>query len=102
MAVFVGAQARVPVTAGKLVRLLLPRGQSDRVSAEILYRGPVRAPLAKGAEIGKLRVMRGTQVALEVPVYAAADIAAGSLTQRAMQGAWELGTGWIRPGTARP
>ena len=54
-----------------------------------------------GIEIGKLRVMRGTQLALEMPVYAAADVPAGSLTQRAMQGAWELATGWIRPGTAR-
>lgn len=102
VAVYGGADARVSVTAGKLVRLLLPRGQSDRVSAEIRYRGPLRAPVARGTEVGKLRVMRGTQIALEVPVYAAADVAAGSLSQRAMQGAWELATGWIRPGTARP
>ena len=36
------------------------------------------------------------------PVFAAADVPAGTLTQRAMQGAWELSTGWIRSGTARP
>ncbi|WP_245898266.1 D-alanyl-D-alanine carboxypeptidase family protein [Phreatobacter cathodiphilus] len=101
VAVFGGAQGSVPVTAGKLVRLLLPRGQSDRVSAQIVYRGPVRAPVRQGAEVGYLRVMRGSQVALQVPVFAAADVEAGTLTQRAMQGAWELGTGWIR-GVARP
>lgn len=102
VSVYGGAEGSVPVTAQKLVRLLLPRGQSDRVSAQIVYRGPVRAPVRQGTEVGKLRVMRGSQLALEVPVFAAADVAAGTLTQRAMQGAWELSTGWIRSGTARP
>ncbi len=102
VSVYGGAQGSVPVTAGKLVRLLLPRGQSDRVTAQIVYRGPVRAPVRQGTEVGKLRIMRGSQLALEVPVFAAADVAAGTLTQRAMQGAWELSTGWIRSGTARP
>jgi D-alanyl-D-alanine carboxypeptidase (penicillin-binding protein 5/6) len=100
--VFGGAESAVPVTAGKLVRLLLPRGQSDRVSAQIVYRGPVRAPVTKGTELGRLRVLRGSQVALEVPVYAAADVAAGTLTQRAMQGAWEWTASWVRTGIARP
>lgn len=102
VSVYGGAEGSVPVTAQKLVRLLLPRGQSDRVSAQIVYRGPVRAPVRRGTEVGKLRVMRGSQLALEVPVFAAADVPAGTLTQRAMQGAWELSTGWIRSGTARP
>ena len=101
VAVYGGAQGSVAVTAGKLVRLLLPRGQSDRVTAQIVYRGPVRAPVRRGTEVGHLRVMRGSQLALQVPVFAAADVEAGTLTQRAMQGAWELGTGWIR-GVARP
>lgn len=100
--VFGGAAATVPVTAAKLVRLLLPRGQSDRVTAQIVYQGPVKAPVRQGTEIGKLRVLRGSQLALEVPVYAAADVETGSLTQRAMQGAWEAASGWLRSGTARP
>lgn len=100
--VFGGAAAAVPVTAGKLVRLLLPRGQSDRVTAQIVYQGPVKAPVRQGAEIGKLRVLRGNQLALEVPVFAAADVEIGSLTQRAMQGAWEAASGWLRSGAARP
>lgn len=102
VSVFGGAAATVPVTAGKLVRLLLPRGQSDRVTAQIVYQGPVKAPVRQGTEIGKLRVLRGSQLALEVPVYAAADVGTGSLTQRAMQGAWEAASGWLRSGIARP
>lgn len=99
--VYGGASGSVPVTARRLVRLLLPRGQSDRVSAQIVYRGPVRAPVAAGTEVGRLRVLRGSQLALEVPVYAAADVGTGTLSQRALQGAWELVAGWVRSGIAR-
>ena len=101
VSVFGGGARTVPVTAGKVVRLLLPRGQSDRVSAQIVYQGPVRAPVRQGQEIGRLRVLRGTQLALEVPVYAAADVGVGSLSQRALQGAWEAAAGWLRSGVAR-
>ncbi|WP_252511145.1 D-alanyl-D-alanine carboxypeptidase family protein [Phreatobacter aquaticus] len=100
--VFGGAASKVPVTANRLVRLLLPRGQSDRVSAQIVYRGPIRAPIAAGTEVGKLRVLRGSQLALEIPVYAAESVEVGTLTQRAMQGALELASGWLRTGLSRP
>ena len=100
--VFGGSVGKLPVTANKLVRLLLPRGQSDRVTAQIVYRGPIRAPVAAGTEVGKLRVLRGSQLALEIPVYAAESVEVGSLTQRAMQGAMELASGWIRTGMSRP
>lgn len=100
--VYGGASGSVPVTARRLVRLLLPRGQSDRVSAQILYRGPIRAPVAAGTEVGRLRVLRGSQLALEVPVYTTVDVGTGTLSQRALQGAWELVAGWVRSGIARP
>jgi serine-type D-Ala-D-Ala carboxypeptidase (penicillin-binding protein 5/6) len=101
VSVFGGAARSVPVTARKLVRLLLPRGQTDRVTAQIVYRGPIKAPVRLGTEVGKLRVLRGTQLALEVPVYAAGEVEIGSLTQRAVQGAWEAASGWLRTGIAR-
>lgn len=100
--VYGGASGSVPVTARRLVRLLLPRGQSDRVSAQILYRGPIRAPVAAGTEVGRLRVLRGSQLALELPVYTTVDVGTGTLSQRALQGAWELVAGWVRSGIARP
>lgn len=99
--VFGGAVASVPVTAGKPVRLLLPRGTSDRVTARIVYQGPIRAPVATGAEIGRLRIFRGAQLALDVPVRAAGDVELGTLTQRALQSAWEAAGNLIRSGLGR-
>jgi D-alanyl-D-alanine carboxypeptidase (penicillin-binding protein 5/6) len=54
------------------------------------------APIAKGAEVGVLRIERGDVRALEVPVVAAEDIPAGSLPKRATDAAIELSTGWFR------
>ena len=47
VALFGGAKASVAVTAKGPVKLLLPRGSSDRVRGSIIYRGPVRAPVAR-------------------------------------------------------
>lgn len=101
LAVFGGASATVPVTARAPVRMLVPRGASDRVRGRIVYQGPLRAPVAKGQEVGRLRIERGDTRALDVPVYAAEDVATGSLTRRATDAATELSTGWLRRALSR-
>jgi D-alanyl-D-alanine carboxypeptidase (penicillin-binding protein 5/6) len=101
VAVFGGEKGTLAVTARQPVRLLVPRGNSDRMRGRIVYQGPVRAPVRKGAEIGRLRIERGETRALDVPVYAAEDIETGSLTQRATSAATELSTGWIRRALSR-
>ena len=94
--VFGGAKSQVTVAAKGAVKLLVPRGASDRMRGRIIYSGPVFAPVAKGAEIGRLRIERGETRALDVPVYAAEDIAVGPLSKRAADAALELSTGWLR------
>jgi serine-type D-Ala-D-Ala carboxypeptidase (penicillin-binding protein 5/6) len=94
--VFGGAAGSVPLVARKPVRVLLPRGASDRVSAKVIYRGPLVAPVEDGQQVGVLRVQRGDTVALDQPLYAGAAVATGSLSQRAMDAALEVGTGLMR------
>ena len=94
--VFGGEKGSVPVVAKRPVRLLLPRGSGERVTAKVVYQGPLPAPVEAGQEIGRLRVMRGDTLALDQPVYAGEDVAAGTLTQRAMDAALEVGTDLVR------
>ena len=94
--VFGGEKGSVQVVAKKPVRLLLPRGSSDRVSAKVVYKGPITAPVEQGREIGRLKVMRGDIVALDQPLYAGETVAAGTIPQRALDAALELGTGLVR------
>ncbi|NIX77498.1 D-alanyl-D-alanine carboxypeptidase family protein [Microvirga terricola] len=94
--VFGGDQRSLPLVSRKPVRVLVRRGDGERISARIVYTGPLKAPIQKGAEVARLRVNRGDMQALEMPLYANADIKEGNLPQRAMDGLLEFGTGWVR------
>jgi D-alanyl-D-alanine carboxypeptidase (penicillin-binding protein 5/6) len=96
--VFGGDSRYVPVVGKGPIHLLSPRGGGDKFVARVHYRGPLAAPVKKGQQVARLRVMRGNNIALEVPLYAAADIGEGSLIQRALDSTTELTGGWIRRG----
>ena len=96
-----GAQSRVPLVSPTPVRLLVPRALSDKLSARVVYSGPVMAPVEKGRPIGTLKVSRGENVVLEVPLQAGADIGGGSLHQRAFDAMGEMVINVFRAGVDR-
>ncbi|AWB20656.1 D-alanyl-D-alanine carboxypeptidase [Methylobacterium currus] len=98
---FGGEKGRVPLVTKKPVRLLLPRGNSDRLVARATYQGPLTAPVEEGREVGRLKVTRGEQVVLDMPLYTAEAVPAGTMTQRALDAALEVGTGWFRQALSR-
>lgn len=99
--VFGGTQTSVNLVAPNAVSMLIPRNSRDRISAKIVYTGPVPAPIQQGQTVGTLRVFRGTNVALEVPLQAAESVDRGSLPRRAFDAASELVIGFIRAGVAK-
>ncbi|MGO4705278.1 D-alanyl-D-alanine carboxypeptidase family protein [Microvirga sp. 2MCAF38] len=94
--VFGGSQGALPLAAMKPVRILMPRGDNERLTAHIVYTGPLTAPIVKGAKVARLQINRGNVLALEIPLYAADDVGVGTLTQRALDGLVEVSTGWAR------
>jgi D-alanyl-D-alanine carboxypeptidase (penicillin-binding protein 5/6) len=98
---FGGAQTSVPLMAAGAVNLLMPRGSNDKIMARIVYRGPVPAPVEKGQPIATLRVWRGDNAVLEVPLQAAESVERGGLTRRAFDAASELVIGLFRSGSKR-
>lgn len=94
--VYGGAAGTVPLVTRSAVRVPFPRGQGDTISARIIYPGPLIAPVAPGQEIGHLVVMRGDVTALNLPLYTGVAVETGSLGQRALDGAIELSTGFIK------
>jgi serine-type D-Ala-D-Ala carboxypeptidase (penicillin-binding protein 5/6) len=99
--VFGGDRGYVPLVGPGLIKVMLPRENSERLNARIIYNGPVPAPVTKGQTIGELKVWRGDDLALDVPLQAADDVGTGSMTQRAMDGATELIIGLLRAGVAK-
>ena len=88
--VFGGTHWSVPLQAPSGVNLLVPKGSSERITARIVYSGPVRAPVQEGQAIGTLKVWRGDNLVLEVPLHAAEAVAKGGITGRAFDAATEF------------
>lgn len=99
--VFGGARSYVPLLGPGLIKVMVPRDNSEPLRARVVYDGPIPAPIVKGQPVATLKVWRGDNLALEAPLQAAEDVGQGSMTQRAMDGATELIIGLLRAGVAK-
>lgn len=94
--VFGGAKSGVALKAKAPVVIFLPIANRDKLTAKIVYDGPVAAPVEEGQPVGALRVWIGDTLSQETPLFAAESIGVGSLPQRALDAAKELAVGWLR------
>jgi D-alanyl-D-alanine carboxypeptidase (penicillin-binding protein 5/6) len=90
--VFGGTSEDVALIADTAVRVLLPRESSERLSAKIVYQGPLIAPVEADKEVAHLKILRGTSVILDLPLRTAESVEKGSLPHRAMDAGWEYAT----------
>lgn len=94
--VYGGTAKSVTVAADRDVSLLVNTAGGEKLSAKLLYDGPLEAPVRKDSAVGRLQILREGQVSLEIPLYATADVPVGSLPQRAFGAIYELGVGLIQ------
>ncbi|WP_419693186.1 D-alanyl-D-alanine carboxypeptidase family protein [Mesorhizobium muleiense] len=94
--VFGGAKSGVALKAKAPVVIFLPIANRDKLTARIVYEGPVAAPVEEGQPVGALRVWIGDTLSQETPLFAAEPVGVGSLPQRALDAAKELAVGWLR------
>lgn len=99
--VYGGEKGRVALRSKNAVSLLLPRGSTERLAARIIYRGPLAVPVQEGAEVARLVVTRGDTKTLDIPLYAAESVQAGTLQSRALDALLEATTGWVRKALSR-
>lgn len=89
--VFGGEAGYVGLMPEDDVRVLVPREADPRdLRARVVYKGPLKAPVTKGQEVARLQIFNGAVLAVERPLYAANDIAEGSLPRKAFDGAVEM------------
>lgn len=91
-----GERRTVPLRANGPVAIFVPTMSRDRMTARIVYRGPVDAPVEEGQQIGALRVWIGDTLSQETPLYAAESVGTGAIHQRALDAVQELLVGWLR------
>ena len=99
--VFGGADGYVPLKAKGPVRVMVPKDGGERLSAHIVYTGPVPAPVAEGQPLGNLEVSRGDKVVLTTPLHTAGSVKVGTLSQRAFDAVTEFVINMVRAGAAR-
>jgi D-alanyl-D-alanine carboxypeptidase (penicillin-binding protein 5/6) len=98
---FGGASGSVALVGEGAIGVLMPKNGSERVSAKIVYSGPVPAPIKQGQQIGYLNIYRGERAVAEVPLFAAESVGRGNLPQRAFDAASELVIGLFRTGSKK-
>lgn len=80
--VWMGAATKVGLVSENDIDILLPViGQND-LEAEVVYNGPVEAPIAKGQQIAELVIKPMDLPEIRVPLVAEADVAAGGFSVR--------------------
>jgi D-alanyl-D-alanine carboxypeptidase (penicillin-binding protein 5/6) len=91
-----GTQHYVPLVGDGAIDLLLPVNATGAVSAEIIYDGPIKAPIKKGDQIATLRVKAKESTATnEIPLYAGKDIGSSSFAMRGIDSLLVLAFGWL-------
>lgn len=99
--VFGGDAGSVQVASPVPVKVMVQKNGTDKLIARIVYNGPLRAPVVPGQPVGTVRVWRGSNLAVEMPVVAAEAVGTGSTMRRALDGASELVIGVFRAGVAK-
>jgi D-alanyl-D-alanine carboxypeptidase (penicillin-binding protein 5/6) len=79
--VWLGDAATVPLVAPRDILATLPWGDGQ-VSLRVVYAGPVPAPIAEGAEIGRLVIEAAGLKPVEVPLVAGRAVEAGGYLVR--------------------
>ena len=87
--VYGGSTGYEPLVSEKPVRVLIPRNSDDKLHGQIVYTGPLVAPVSAGREVAQLRIFRGPNEILDVPLKTTTNIGVGSLQRRAMDASLE-------------
>lgn len=82
--VFMGNAAKVGLTSASDLRLLIPAGMGDGVSADVVYTGPIKAPIAKGTKLADLVIHMADLPDQHIDLVAANDVGPAGFLDRVM------------------
>ncbi len=91
-----GTQHYVPLVGDGNINIILPASSSGKVSASIVYQGPIKAPIRKGDKVAVLRITSAESSATnEIPLYAGDDIGRSNFAMRGLDSLLVLAFGWL-------
>ncbi|MDP5334655.1 MAG: D-alanyl-D-alanine carboxypeptidase [Paracoccaceae bacterium] len=92
-----GNEATVGLVPENDVTVLLPILTSDTVQAEIVHKGPINAPVAKGDVLGEMILTREGLDPVRVPLLADRDVPLGGFSTRILTTSLVLFERFIQP-----
>lgn len=81
-----GSETSVPLVAPHNMAVTLPRSASGSISVKVVYTGPIKAPIAKGAKIAELIVSTPDTPPQIMPLVAGEDVAEAGIFGRLWNG----------------
>ncbi len=93
--VYGGASGQVGLIGADKIDLFLPKGADKCPEATVTYRGPLRPPVQKGAQVATLNVLCNDKVVQTTPLFAAETVEQGDLVHRATDALKQLLLGWL-------
>ena len=90
--VWKGVQSTVKLGRPKAIVVALPNGSVGRLTTQVVRSEPLLAPVAKGQQLGILKILAGEQVVGEVPLLALDAVEQAGILGRA----WDAVRLWIR------
>lgn len=82
--VWMGASETVGLVAKEDVTLLLPNTPGQRVTAEVVYTGPIEAPIVEGRQLAELIISPEGLPEHRIPLFAASAVPASGFVARMM------------------
>ena len=91
-----GTQHYVPLVGDGNIKIILPTNATGKVTASIVYEGPIKAPIRKGDQVAVLRVTSAeSQATNDIPLYAGDDIDRSNFAMRGLDSLLVLAFGWL-------
>jgi D-alanyl-D-alanine carboxypeptidase (penicillin-binding protein 5/6) len=91
-----GTQHYVPLVGDGNINIILPASATGKVSASIVYNGPIKAPIRKGDQVAILRITADeSQATNDIPLYAGDDIGQSNFAMRGLDSLLVLAFGWL-------
>ncbi|MEQ1717763.1 MAG: D-alanyl-D-alanine carboxypeptidase, partial [Hyphomicrobium sp.] len=80
-----GQSMYVPLAGKGDVAISLPKYPANqRLSAEIVYKAPLKPPIKKGDQVAVLKVTSTSSASSEIPLYAQEDVAEAGILRRGL------------------
>lgn len=90
-----GDRMWVPLVGAGAISIVVPKHPPNpKITAEVIYKRPLKTPIRKGDPVATLRVTTSSKSTSEVPLFAAEEVKPGGIVRRGLDTIVHMTLGW--------